>query len=77
MKMLWNKFKTASVSASKLKEINLYPCRETNGYEVLGWYNSNESFNFGQFTTEADARNFIDNLHLQIANSKEVILEQG
>jgi len=62
MKLLWNKEKTASVVASKIREICIYPRRTGNGgtiYEVKGWYNKNEYFYFGFFQTEKEAQEFI------------------
>lgn len=67
--MLWNKGKTESVKASKIRLIGIYP--ETIGQnrrvkKVLGWFNANEYFYFGWFETEDEARTFVEQLHEQI-----------
>lgn len=68
--MLWNKDKTHSCKASKIREINIYPCHhlDPKGMEakVLGWYNPNEDFLFGYFTHEGSAKAFVEDLHKQI-----------
>jgi hypothetical protein len=60
-KYLWNKDKTASVVASKLRTISIY--QRDNGCEVEGWYNANEYFYFGMFNNLAEAQEFVTNLH--------------
>jgi len=68
-KMLWNKYKTASVRASKIREIMLTNFRDHRGkywYVVKGWFNANEAFSFGEFESEDEARAFIEALHKQI-----------
>jgi len=71
-KMLWNKDKTKSVKASKIRSFSIVrgftTSWSTKGtwYEVLGWFNNEDYFNFGAFSTEAEARNFLEKLHKQI-----------
>lgn len=68
--MLWNKDKTQSCKASKIREINIYPCNhhDPKGMEakVLGWYNANEEFVFGYFQYTGHAQAFVEELHQQI-----------
>ena len=66
--MLWNKEKTQSVRASKVRNFGIYPEQLTTqrGWKLLGWYNSNEDFYFGYFETEDKARDFLTALHEQI-----------
>jgi hypothetical protein len=67
-KMLWNKSKTQSVRASKIRNIlmgsvvDMVDSTKKN-YFIQGYYNSTEYFSFGVFDTEKEARDFIDNLH--------------
>jgi len=63
--MLWDKERLHSVRAAKIREIGIYPSLGAldEGWEVKGWFNSNESFYFGFFPTEDEARFFVDGLH--------------
>jgi len=72
--MLWNKEYTQSCKASKVREINIYPChnQDPKGMEakVYGWYNKDEYFDFGYFLNTEDARRFIVKLHKQIREGR-------
>lgn len=73
-KMLWNKSHTDCVRASKIRSISIYPrvswvspiVSNILHAEVKGWYNSNESFDFGWFNNEAEAQQFVNELNRQI-----------
>jgi len=68
-KMLWNIYKTASVKASKIREITLSTVPDHRGkfwWCVKGWFNKDEYFSFGDFDSEEEARGFIEELHRQI-----------
>lgn len=71
-KMLWDKEYKACVKASKLREIRIYPNRvspiDRNKIhtEVMGWFNSNEYFDFGSFDTEQEAETFVIQINKQI-----------
>lgn len=76
MKMLWNKDKTASCKAEKIREITIYPNVilrkgiEVTTFKVQGWYNSEERFDFGTFEKEDEARDFVQSLHSKIAGER-------
>ncbi len=69
--MLWNNTHTGSVKASKIREIGIYdvtrefPSQQPK-WKVLGWFNSNDNFHFGYFTTKEVALVFVENLHRKI-----------
>ncbi len=65
---LWNAEANASVRASRLREIAIYPQNGSPAYpqKVVGWYNKEECFQFGHFRSYEDAKAFVDNLHRQI-----------
>ena len=70
-KMLWNKDHTASVRASKLRNIVIYPDRRDMiggkvHTEVKGWYNDNDYFDFGWFDNQLQATVFVEALHAKI-----------
>jgi len=71
-KMLWNKDKTKSVKASKIRSFSIVRgfttgwATKTTWYEVLGWFNNENYFHFGAFPSEDEARNFLEKLHKQI-----------
>jgi len=66
-KMLWNRNRTASVRASKIREITVTETRMLNQdkgvYVVRGWYNHNECFTFGEWTTRSGANRWVNTLH--------------
>lgn len=68
--MLWNQGKTESVRASKIRSFGVY--KEASSpfdrerFKLLGWYNANESFYFGCWETEEEARAYLEELHKQI-----------
>jgi len=66
-KMLWNRDRTASVRASKIREITVTQTRLLNQdkavYVVRGWYNHNECFTFGEFLTKSGANRCVNRLH--------------
>lgn len=65
--MLWNKDKTESVKASKIRSFGVYGVFSPDrGYKVLGWFNSNESFYFGNWDTIEDAHKYLEGLHARI-----------
>jgi len=68
--MLWNKNKTESVRASKIRNFALYPEHDIplrhNLFKLLGWYNANEYFYFGFWDTEQEAIAYLEGLHKQI-----------
>ena len=68
--MLWNKDKTQSVRASKIRSFMIaHPPWETplqKIFTVYGWYNDSESFHFGDFDTPSEANAFLTNIHKQI-----------
>ena len=68
--MLWDKTRTSSVRATKIRSFTIYPERVTLSepirYKLLGWYNSNDNFYFGSWDTEEEARQYLENLHAQI-----------
>lgn len=70
-KMLWNKDKTASVKASKIREIRVTPTRMLTDpdklvYVVAGWYNKDEAFHFGDFGSKSAANRYVNKLHDRI-----------
>ena len=72
--MLWNKDRTESVRASKIRNFGIYQEQLTlqrRGWKLLGWYNSNEYFYFGYFETEEETRRFLDEIHKQIEGVAE------
>jgi len=69
--MLWNKDKTESVKASKIRSFGVYGVFPPDrGYKVLGWFNSNESFHFGCWDTVVEAHKYLRSLHAQIEGRK-------
>ena len=65
--MLWNDTETASVKASRIREITINPIgMEKEEYLVEGWFNTNESFNFGYFCSKKVAQAFVSGLHRQM-----------
>ena len=65
--VVWNKNKTASVVLSKLKEFTITELlgsySETRGYTVRGWYNKDNFFNFGEFPSLEEAKEFLEGVH--------------
>ena len=72
--MLWNQDKTESVRASKIRSFRVYarPVYSVTAqdyisrFELLGWFNANESFYFGDWETKQQAQMFLADLHKQI-----------
>lgn len=67
--MLWNKDKTESVRASKIRSFGIYseytiPPKSRS--KLLGWFSANEYFHFGFWDTEDEARTYLVELHKQI-----------
>ena len=67
-KMLWNKDKTASVSASFVRNFSIKCTREPDCYLVYGWFVPSAwygtgSFLFGAFDSVETAREFLQGLH--------------
>lgn len=66
-KVAWNKDRTKSVVLSKLKEFTITNMEQQSHmakpWSVRGWFNQENSFSFGQFETEAEARNFLESIH--------------
>jgi len=58
----WNKGRTASVVLSKLKEFTI---TETSPgiYALRGWFNSENSFFFGEFKEHEAAEDFLEKIH--------------
>lgn len=66
--MLWNQNKTASVKASKIRDISILPTRmgDGEGFNVKGWHSAKDYFHFGDFDLAVDASAFVHSLHKQI-----------
>lgn len=73
--MLWNKDKTESVRASKIRSFSVYPqtdiissipFKTRTTYILRGWYNANEYFYFGWWDTKEEAQAYLEGLHKQI-----------
>jgi len=65
-KMLWSQDHMRSVRASKIRDFMVHESFKHDGWEVKGWYNINEHFYFGWFSTVEVAQAFLENLHKQI-----------
>lgn len=68
-RVAWNKDKTKSVVLAKLKEFTIAD-EEYKGYtgttphwSVKGWFNKENYFDFGNFSTEDEARMFLETVH--------------
>ena len=63
-KAFWNVTKTKSVVLAKLKEFSIdeaaggFP-----GWIVRGWYNKENCFIFGNFTTRKEAEDYLEEVH--------------
>ena len=70
--MLWNVEQTESVRASKIRNFGIYKNfpSPSNSRKLLGWFNANESFHFGVFDTEYEARIYLARIHEQIEGKK-------
>ena len=68
--MLWNQDKTESVRASKIRSFGIYPEHTIppgwDKFKLLGWFNANEYFYFGNWETKQQAQMFLTDLHKQI-----------
>lgn len=68
--MLWNRDKTESVRATKIRSFGVYPehtiHNHPNAHKLLGWYNANEYFYFGWWDTKEEAQAYLEGLHKQI-----------
>ena len=68
--MLWNKDRTQSVRASKIRNFAIvHPTWERQNqtiFAIFGWFNKDEYFLFGEFDTPSEAQAFLTNLHKQI-----------
>ena len=72
--MLWNKDKTESVRASKIRSFGIYkePTYSSialdyaDKFKLLGWYNENEYFYFGNWETQQQAQMVLTDIHKQI-----------
>jgi len=66
--MLWNQDKTESVRASKIRSFGVYeePVHSITAFKLLGWFNANEYFYFGNWGTIQQAQMFLIDLHKQI-----------
>jgi hypothetical protein len=69
--MLWNKGKTESVRASKIRSFGIYPehtvpGEHPNAHKLLGWFNANEEFYFGWWDTKKEAQAYLEELHALI-----------
>lgn len=59
----WNTDKTRSVALSKLKEFSIDDVPGANTYVVRGWYNKENYFSFGTFSTRKEAVVFLEEIH--------------
>lgn len=74
-RMLWNKWRMASVKASKIRTITILEGTDVSDqagiakgvHRVTGWFNESEHFAFGSFPSLEEARGFVVDLHNQIA----------
>jgi len=76
--MLWNTDHTASVKASRIREITIETGRRLaignspggDVHTVRGWYNNEDCFTFGDFETRFKANQFVEMLHTQMAGGE-------
>jgi hypothetical protein len=68
--MLWNKERTESVRASKIRSFGVYHehtiSAHWDAYKLLGWYNQDEYFYFGWWENQEQAQEYLENIHAQI-----------
>lgn len=65
--LIWNKDRTASVSFSKIREIRIYhDLYNADKYTAKAWFNSEEDWTVGFWDTEAEAKEFVDNIHKEV-----------
>lgn len=66
-RVAWNKDKSASVVLAKLKEFTItnveYKGHQNATWSVRGWYNKENFFEFGTFSSEEEARSFLTDIH--------------
>lgn len=64
-KMLWSLNGLNSVRSSKLREFRILEWNtfEGNNYRLEGMFNKNESFEFGIFNTQEEAKSFLVGIH--------------
>lgn len=76
--MLWNIDHTASVKASRIREITIVSGRRLamglspggDVHTVKGWFSSEDSFFFGDFEIRFKANRFVEMLHMQMAGGQ-------
>lgn len=68
--MLWNKDRTASVKASKIRDFAIYENSKIGALKLVGWFSPNrrsmDCFTFGFFETKELAQFFLLDLHNKI-----------
>lgn len=64
-KCAWNKDKTKSVVLAKLKEFTITYRQESDSivWLVKGFFNLENSFLFGEFSSEKEAQDFLESIH--------------
>lgn len=71
-KMLYSLDGLRSVRSSKLREFRIEEWNTFDGirFALLGMFNKTESFEFGIFLTDDDAKNFLEKIHRKIEGGK-------
>ena len=65
MQIVWNKNRTAAVQLKKIREINTFviPAGDMGNankvYNLRGWFNRNEFFDFGMFESKREVDAFV------------------
>lgn len=64
-KMLWSLNELSSVRSSKLREFRVEEINPFTGrcFRLIGTFNSKESFEFGVFDSQEDAKAFLMGIH--------------
>lgn len=72
-KMLWSSNGLNSVRSSKLREFRIEEINPFEGrcYRLIGMFNKNESFDFGRFDTQDEAKSFLEEIHSKIEGGKQ------
>lgn len=71
-KMLWSLNKLSSVRSSKMRSFTIMEWNtfEGNKFRLIGMFSKTDSFEFGIFKKEKDARVFLEEIHNRIEGGK-------
>lgn len=63
-KFIYNKYNNKAVDIYRIREITIY--QDNDKWEVRGWFNNSDFFSFGYFSSQDNAKHYLDGLLEQL-----------